>query len=568
MEPSILVAIITTLGAVIVAFIQLRSMNNKGNLKKPQENSEQVTSHTITNSSSTQELSPIDEKLGLWEELSDTIVIVYGAKYNRDKDKEGHLSLSLRDLNAAQAIHTFLVGKYPKKDYPNKNFILMPSLANGWQTLLKENTDLIIIGGFVVNDEFNKHRSSYQKNLRIKMGRLCHVEERHVFHIDLANDSLRDQPHKIEELPSKFVTQDFALVSRMKISVYGARRNVITIAGIKGHGTLGAASHLASVNGKVELNNIGFKNISDFNLELVLKTEVLDNLLDKTEIIEIVVNGKSMEALSEINPVWRTCELSPLTNPCQTCTFGEILPNSQIGISLITKNLDLKGIIFDLDDTLIDTFASLIVPLEYEAAKKMVLLDNKLNDHAYLASTILELRKKDPSNIEKLLEKQLFVKPEALAKRSSVIDNLQKIKFDKLIINPEVKRLLQELKSKNQLRLFLVTEGDALFQNRKINHLGIGELFSEVSIIASDDNKESVIKSLMKSHGLDSNQLLVIGNRLDKEIIAGNKLGIRTVWIKHGEGSNPSSENQNGTPDYILDNILQAETLLDNILHH
>ena len=132
-----------------------------------------------------------------------------------------------------------------------KVVVPLQALQAGWQILLREDTDLIIVGGFVANIESARHRSIYQQNFRLKMGQLCRFDkERRVYRVGLiglsANtvESLRSQPQAVEDLPSKYVSRDFALVCNTRGYIYGSNRRVIVIAGIKGIGTLGAAMHL------------------------------------------------------------------------------------------------------------------------------------------------------------------------------------------------------------------------------------------------------------------------------------------------------------------------------------
>jgi FMN phosphatase YigB (HAD superfamily) len=595
MVPDVIVAIITVAGTlitvaggIIVAYLQLKGKDRETktdtlNIPDQPEPLPPASQPMLPEYSS--QISP-GQKFSLWDGLSDTVVIVYGAKYHQVRDKDGHLSLSLRDLTAAQSIHDHLTRRYP-----HKNFVLMPALSNSWQSLLRENTDLIIVGGFVVNDELTQNRSLYQQKLRLKMGRLCHIEGRHVYHVEPIREILRNQPHKIEELSSALITKDFALVSRTRRNIYGASRNIITLAGIKGHGTLGAANFLTSGTSSYTFAPVSPGKRTDLRLELILKTEVKNNRIVTTEIVEALVDGMPTKLIpgeqpaeflllaeaniedqaikKQENPLlWQDCELNEKTNPCDKCTFGEILPRYQFDLSLITNRLNLQGIIFDLDDTLIDTFSMLITPLEEKAAREIARLNASQPIHEHLDKILLELRKREPIQIENVLGEQFSLKTDALIKRQAVIGNLKGIKLDRLAMRPEVYIFLRELKEK--YKLFLLTEGNEDFQNRKIDHLGIRDLFREIRITSTaEDSKERIIEDLIKEYENDqlkSNSLLIVGNRLDKEIRAGNNLGIRTIWLRHGEGSNPSSDSQNGVPDYIVDDILEIKKVLEDIV--
>jgi putative hydrolase of the HAD superfamily len=128
-------------------------------------------------------------------------------------------------------------------------------------------------------------------------------------------------------------------------------------------------------------------------------------------------------------------------------------------------------------------------------------------------------------------------------------------------MDPQIKMLLKELERK--CRLFLLTEGNANFQNSKIDCLGIRQYFAKIVMAsASKNNKRQQIASLMDEHKLEKDSTLIIGNRLDKEIIAGNQLGIKTVWIRHGEGCEMVNSSKNGIPDYTFSSILEIRDAL------
>lgn len=229
-----------------------------------------------------------------------------------------------------------------------------------------------------------------------------------------------------------------------------------------------------------------------------------------------------------------------------------------------------KAIIFDLDDTLVDTFTSLIVPLEMKAVREMVAAGMSEADEERVVALILQLRRDDPNSIEEILLREFpNAAGYALTARRSVLANASP---DKLTIDPRVKYMIQGLS--NRYDQYLVTTGPSEFQRRKIEQLGIGELFRDVVILSSDseETKESWLGSLIhgrcqpKYHpGYYPNSLIVVGNRLDNEIQAGNKLGMTTVWVKSGEGSGLLPNSRTGQPTYSISTIHEIPQILGQV---
>lgn len=224
-----------------------------------------------------------------------------------------------------------------------------------------------------------------------------------------------------------------------------------------------------------------------------------------------------------------------------------------------------KAIIFDLDDTLVDTFNHLITPLEHRAASEMIAAGIGVSDHPRLVEFILNLRKTDPENLEeRLVQKFPQAAGKALEARRAVFDNASP---DKLTIDSEVKRMLEELKKTERYDMYLLTTGAREFQNKKVKQLDVGHLFSEVEVLnsGSEITKEIWLDNLARKHHYNKASVVVVGNRLDNEIQAGNKLGMTTVWVKHGEGSELSPNEKTGKPDRIIFNITEFPGVLNEL---
>jgi hypothetical protein len=262
-----------------------------------------------------------------WGDLSDIVVILYGAEspgYSisgiKAKPSHAKIKTSPRDIKAAFDIGTFL-----SRHHPRKKILTFPASTTGWQNLLHLNADLIIIGGFAANIEFKRHQSAIQKNFRLKRGRLCRMDGQRVYHVDFDNllpgmsGPPREQPQEIGLCPSDYVSRDFGLVYSTGEHCYGSERRIIVIAGIKGNGTSGAALYLTHTDHLDSLlqNPVSKKDL----LEIVIKTEVNNNVVNKTDIVEFMLNGKSLFDCPA--RWWEPCELN---RQCEGCIFGETIP--------------------------------------------------------------------------------------------------------------------------------------------------------------------------------------------------------------------------------------------------
>lgn len=522
------------------------------------------------------------ETINFWTGLSDTIRIVYGVEHTKGPGTKTHPKVSLRDLATAHLIFGFL-----NRSYPHKIISLFPSSTREWKTL-PGNEDLIFVGGFVTNEMFGylHLQSHFEANhhFLVKLGRICGLEgrgdrEKRVLHPLFDDTRLapppRQDPQAIEDFPSEEMRRDYGRVFSAKIDIYGGFRRVITFAGIKGHGTHGAARALtrdASFNRFLPSSVTG-----DETMEMIVASDVKDDVVVQTIPVEVMVNGKRTY-LNNDGTLWQPCEQ---INPCQECTFGiprrhrsAVLPRDSS-----TRSVgQLQAIVFDLDDTLVDTFGCFIVPLEVAAAKEMFEtgISSSVED---IIETLRQLRMTNPEDVEYMLPRRfpqarkksieraleawrnLHSTPLSLAKLSELGGKISQYQ-----IGPELRQMLEEMSER--YRLYLLTAGDPDFQNEKIDHLAMRDLFGENILVVdlkSKETKRGKMAALIKSHGYDPRSVVVVGNRLDHEIRAGIELNLTTIWVRKGEGSAIQPDSSTGAPDWIIEDINELDQCLRSL---
>jgi FMN phosphatase YigB (HAD superfamily) len=224
--------------------------------------------------------------------------------------------------------------------------------------------------------------------------------------------------------------------------------------------------------------------------------------------------------------------------------------------------MQIDTVIFDLDDTLVDTSSLLIAPLEIEAARRMLELVPSLPAPDELAALVMALRRNDPTLVEQELARLLpGLTEEVLEVRRRTFSGLTP---HRLTLAPRVKRLLRKLHGR--ATLYLLTEGDFDFQSSKVDHLGIQSYFAEVVIAPrGPGSKHEALVLLLERGRHPPASVLVVGNRLDREIRAGNRLGVTTVWVKHGEGSAALPGKDTGLPDHTVGDVAELCQIFDHL---
>lgn len=200
-------------------------------------------------------------------------------------------------------------------------------------------------------------------------------------------------------------------------------------------------------------------------------------------------------------------------------------------------------IVFDLDDTLIDTSGTILTQRLQRVARDL---------HPGSENQLLRLNHNAKSSKESLGE---FCE----------ISDLQELSIHSF---PFVEQP-QPLQGANALlktlsldhNLALVTIGDDDFQREKIKRADINlRFFSEVCVCKE---KFSIYKRLLEKYSYEPSQVVVIGDRIDRDLAPAKLLGCKTIHIKWGRGVNFS--DRRGHVDFAIRKLEQILDILPNI---
>ncbi len=90
-----------------------------------------------------------------------------------------------------------------------------------------------------------------------------------------------------------------------------------------------------------------------------------------------------------------------------------------------------------------------------------------------------------------------------------------------------VEEVLSKLAGK--YRLIVLTKGDLLDQERKLDKSGLSQYFHHVEVLS--DKKESNYKNLLEHLNIDVNEFLMIGNSLKSDVLPILNIGAKAVHV-------------------------------------
>ena len=219
------------------------------------------------------------------------------------------------------------------------------------------------------------------------------------------------------------------------------------------------------------------------------------------------------------------------------------------------KMTGIKAVIFDLDETLSDN-----EELTESAIRQSVqaMVDKGLNcSFEQGIKKLKEILEKNPldKKIERLVE---FFGPVDEEIIETGIWNYANADFDSLKIYPETIETLEKLKDK--MKLFLVTIGYEEQQNKKINTLGIKKYFEKIIVCRE---KEEEFRKILGEFNLCSEEVLVVGDKINKEIKDGNKLGMKTARILKGKYRTVQPKEEIEKPHYTINSLSEILDIID-----
>ena len=120
---------------------------------------------------------------------------------------------------------------------------------------------------------------------------------------------------------------------------------------------------------------------------------------------------------------------------------------------------------------------------------------------------------------------------------------------------PDAKEVLQKLRQK--YKLGIIANQDYGTEKRLID-FGIRP-YIDLVIASAEEGFEKpdlrIFKLAFDRVNCKPEEAVMVGDRLDNDIIPANKIGMTTVWIKQGFGGVAEPKSKEEQPDYTVDNL-------------
>jgi FMN phosphatase YigB (HAD superfamily) len=193
-------------------------------------------------------------------------------------------------------------------------------------------------------------------------------------------------------------------------------------------------------------------------------------------------------------------------------------------------------IIFDLDDTLIDTSGT-VTPFKMKACLQRLIREGlEVADFEAAYQELLSYNSKAARSKDALalfLEKK-GANPDWI--RFAVEELTSPLPAEFVIsTTPSAQEILHSCKKSHTLAI--VTGGHPPFQREKLEKAGIdSSIFSKIAI-PEDSIKKPFYERLIEEFSFSPDQVLVCGDRIAMDLLPGYQLGFTTVHMRWGRGA-------------------------------
>lgn len=80
-----------------------------------------------------------------------------------------------------------------------------------------------------------------------------------------------------------------------------------------------------------------------------------------------------------------------------------------------------------------------------------------------------------------------------------------------------------------------------------------------------DEKTPEIFLECCREMQLEPSEVVAVGDRIRGEIVAANKAGMKTIWLKRGKFANEFPENDNEKPNFIIADLKELEEIVSKM---
>ena len=212
--------------------------------------------------------------------------------------------------------------------------------------------------------------------------------------------------------------------------------------------------------------------------------------------------------------------------------------------------MDIRGVVFDLDDTLYDmsqpffgAYRTIYGTKHDLPMQKLFLSFRHYSDEKFLDSQIVKMTM-DMLYIYRIRMALLDYGVQTTDEEALEFQRFYMGLQYQITLSPGIKKLLNELRKYTEIGV--ITNGASEHQRKKIHSLNISPWVSEDRIIVSGDYPfrkpdVQIFREMERRLNLTPEHLLYIGDAFDLDITGAQGAGWSSIWFNHRRRNHPDS---------------------------
>jgi len=133
---------------------------------------------------------------------------------------------------------------------------------------------------------------------------------------------------------------------------------------------------------------------------------------------------------------------------------------------------------------------------------------------------------------------------------------------------PCVREVLENLMGRYKLAVICDTDASGEMVQEIMEEAGILRYF-DVVVISSEVGKtkpnEKIFRTALNKLGLQPNEVIMVGNRISRDILGGNKLGMKTVLVKWNNRYQEKVTNKLEKPNFTIKTLKELLPILNKL---
>lgn len=226
----------------------------------------------------------------------------------------------------------------------------------------------------------------------------------------------------------------------------------------------------------------------------------------------------------------------------------------------------IKAVFFDIDDTLYDSTLQAEM-VRKNAIKAMIEAGLEITEEEglrVLNDIVKKFGSNHPHHFNELLKEFGYDENPRIIAAGIVAYHTTKSAY--LVPFPDTVPTLLRLRD-SDYKLGVITDGIAVKQWEKLIRLGLQHFFHTV-IISGEIRREKpdigMFRLAAREVGCLPKEVVMVGDRLDRDILGANKAGMTTIQVVKGKYGSQTPKSEEHNPDYVISGLKEILRILKN----